>query len=450
MATLSNPRGLATTLTLLVIVALVGGSALIWRQRVGGPQLVDANLPTVLGRDTTVDFHLRARGGHLSTLRVVLEQGDAHFDLFASDSLRTKEATVSARLEVAASGAKEGEARLLVYAGDDYWRPRGESKNAVAMEPVSIDLTPPGLQVRGATRYPEPGGSALAVLSAPDAQRCYVEVGDRRFPTHARGEAQVCLYAVDLDYDGSHPPQAVAEDAAGNRSVAELPVVIRAKPVPTGQVHLDRAWLVRTLPTLLGTDPSEVEADVGAAFRKVSVDLRAAAAAELESLATRSPDAAEWHGAFRQMPGSSVLSRFGVRRTYLLDGKGLDEKVHQGIDLASVRHAEIPAANDGRVVHAGPLTIYGNAVVVDHGLGLMTLYGHCSSLQVAVGDEVKKGQTLAFTGATGLAVGDHLHFEVLVGGEPVSPLQWLDGRWIDSHIEAIAREADVHLRDETS
>ena len=74
----------------------------------------------------------------------------------------------------------------------------------------------------------------------------------------------------------------------------------------------------------------------------------------------------------------------------------------------------MPAANAGVVVHAAPLTIYGNTVVVDHGWGLMTLYAHLSSLAVKEGDPVQKGQELGRTGTTGLAVGDHLHYEVLI------------------------------------
>ena len=117
--------------------------------------------------------------------------------------------------------------------------------------------------------------------------------------------------------------------------------------------------------------------------------------------------------------------------------------MHQGYDLASVAMAEIPAANSGSVVHAGPLTIYGNTVIIDHGQGLLTLYGHCSSIQVAVGDTVQKGQTIARTGATGLAGGDHLHLEVIVGGVPVNPLEWLDPAWIRSHVEGPLNEGGV-------
>jgi murein DD-endopeptidase MepM/ murein hydrolase activator NlpD len=119
--------------------------------------------------------------------------------------------------------------------------------------------------------------------------------------------------------------------------------------------------------------------------------------------------------------------------------------VHLGYDLASLKRSPAPAANAGVVVFAGPLTIYGNTVVVDHGLGLQTLYGHLSSIEVKEGDDVKQGQELGRTGATGLAVGDHLHYEVLIGGVPVTPVEWWDGRWIRDHIGRPLQEANVPL-----
>ncbi len=108
--------------------------------------------------------------------------------------------------------------------------------------------------------------------------------------------------------------------------------------------------------------------------------------------------------------------------------------MHYGYDLASTKQSPVTAANRGVVVFADPLTIYGNTVILDHGLGLQTLYAHLSSMEVKVGDEVAKGQELGRTGASGLAIGDHLHFEVLVHGVSVTPIEWWDARWIRDHI----------------
>ena len=96
----------------------------------------------------------------------------------------------------------------------------------------------------------------------------------------------------------------------------------------------------------------------------------------------------------------------------------------------------MPAANAGRVIFTEELGIYGNIAVIDHGLGLMTLYSHLSEFRVKPGDEVKAGQTVGTTGITGLAAGDHVHFGVLVSGVPVQPLEWLDAKWVQNNISS--------------
>ena len=127
---------------------------------------------------------------------------------------------------------------------------------------------------------------------------------------------------------------------------------------------------------------------------------------------------------------TKVFSNFAETRTYVYRGREIDTQVHLGFDLASTKQAPVPAANKGTVVFVGPLTIYGNAVVLDHGWGLMTLYGHLSAIGVKVGDAVDQGQELGRSGDTGLAVGDHLHYEVLVNGISVTPVEFWDAKWI--------------------
>jgi murein DD-endopeptidase MepM/ murein hydrolase activator NlpD len=124
-----------------------------------------------------------------------------------------------------------------------------------------------------------------------------------------------------------------------------------------------------------------------------------------------------------------------VRRTYVYKGKVIDRQVHLGLDLASTARAPVPAANAGVVKFADDLGIYGRTVLVDHGQGLFSLYSHLSSFSVAAGDAVGRGQVLASSGQTGMAGGDHLHFSILVGGEFVNPVEWLDGHWIADNIE---------------
>jgi murein DD-endopeptidase MepM/ murein hydrolase activator NlpD len=149
-----------------------------------------------------------------------------------------------------------------------------------------------------------------------------------------------------------------------------------------------------------------------------------------------------WKGPFVQLGNSQVEASFADHRTYFYQGREVDRQVHLGFDLAVTSRVAIVAANDGIVLHAGWLGIYGNCVIIDHGLGVQSLYGHLSSLDVKVGDTVAKRQTIGRSGMTGLAGGDHLHFTMLVGGEAVNPVEWWDSHWIEDRVERKLREAN--------
>ena len=91
------------------------------------------------------------------------------------------------------------------------------------------------------------------------------------------------------------------------------------------------------------------------------------------------------------------------------------------------------ASNAGRIVYADYLGIYGNTVIIDHGMGLYSLYGHLSAIDVAKEQMVNRGQSLGHTGQTGLAGGDHLHFSMIVQGIQVNPVEWWDPAWVENH-----------------
>ena len=136
------------------------------------------------------------------------------------------------------------------------------------------------------------------------------------------------------------------------------------------------------------------------------------------------------------MRNSTVTRQFAELRHYTSAGARVSIARHYGYDLASTGHAPITASNAGTVIYAGDNGIYGTLVLIDHGLGITTLYGHLSSLSVGVGDQVTKGAELGRSGATGLAGGDHLHFAVLVGETYVDPIEWWDPKWVSEHIDA--------------
>jgi len=141
-----------------------------------------------------------------------------------------------------------------------------------------------------------------------------------------------------------------------------------------------------------------------------------------------------WHGPFVQLSNSKVEAYFADRRTYVYDGKPVDQQDHVGFDLSTVAHNPIQAGNDGKVILAEYFGIYGNAVVIDHGAGLLSLYGHMSEIDVKPGQMVKKQEIIGKSGSTGLAAGDHLHFGMFLQGVPVNPTEWWDEHWINDHV----------------
>jgi murein DD-endopeptidase MepM/ murein hydrolase activator NlpD len=178
-------------------------------------------------------------------------------------------------------------------------------------------------------------------------------------------------------------------------------------------------------------------------FLVINRDQRKQAETEKLRVGERTAEQPLWQGPFVQPRNTKVFSNFAEKRTYVYDGREVDTQVHYGYDLASTKQSPVPAANAGVVAFAAPLTIYGNTVIIDHGLGLQTLYAHLSSIDVKPGDKVTKSQPLGRTGSTGLAIGDHLHFEVLVAGISVTPLEWWDGKWIRDRVNRPLKQAGL-------
>ncbi len=135
------------------------------------------------------------------------------------------------------------------------------------------------------------------------------------------------------------------------------------------------------------------------------------------------------------------MARFGDRRTYMYQNKAVDQQTHLGEDLASLMNSPVYAGNNGVVVYAEPLGIYGNTVILDHGMGVFSSYSHMSQIDVKVGDKLEKGAVLGRTGTTGLAAGDHLHFAINLQGEFVDPLEWWDPHWLKDQVEGVWAQA---------
>jgi murein DD-endopeptidase MepM/ murein hydrolase activator NlpD len=441
-------RALLIGLVVLALVALVAtfSEPLAPTARVDG-------LGTALGRGTPLRVTATDRGSGLARVEVRLVPGDGSEPLVLArqEFPRTglfgsgvHEATLTPTLG-ANVPVPEGKATLEVYASDHSWLSALRRAPRVAQQ-VMVDVTPPKMTVLSKNHAARLGGSELAVVRVgSDTATAGVQVGDVFFPASAgvfkEPELRAVLFAIPDD--STNPkPMAVATDAAGNRGEVPLDVRIPHRTFAEKKLAVTDGFLQRKVPELLAANDLPADGPILDGYLRINRDLRRTTEARIRDLCTNGAAAPLWSldaGPLLRMPGAA-LSGFADRRTYTHDGAVIDHQTHLGYDIASLKNAPVPAAAAGRVTFVGPLGIYGNAVIVDHGLGLYTLYGHLSEIVTTAGADVARGDTIGKTGDSGLAGGDHLHFSTMVSGIHVDPTDWWDRHWLGEHV--FARLAD--------
>ncbi len=328
----------------------------------------------------------------------------------------------------------DGKAKITITAVSNDFRGKSTS---VSFD-VDVMTEPPRVSADGDQHYINQGGSEMVTFTPGGAwTEAGVKIGDntfRSFPLPGHPGQYFSLFAFSWQLGPDTPVYVYAANPAGTIARAEFthkifPKKFRASTIPLETMNLER--VVNQI------DPNnQVKGDLVQRFVQINSQMRKQNNKVLADLRLQSEQNFLWSGAFLPMVDSTVESRFADDRTYTWQGKKVDEQTHLGFDLAKLAHSPVPASNDGRVVFAETLGIYGNCVVVDHGFGLQTVYAHLSEFLVKKGDLVKKGQTLAKTGATGLAGGDHLHFTMLIDGVQVNPVEWWDPHWVKDRILA--------------
>jgi murein DD-endopeptidase MepM/ murein hydrolase activator NlpD len=446
-----------TLIRFLFTVAVVGlvvlGGAWWWAGRMDGPA-VDLKTPQkFIGRATALELSVQAPGGHFSRVDVTLEQnGQTHpvFTLEQQGQSQVRQESAE-RLYVmrpvgklAIPELKSGPARLVVRAARPVVWGLRHAETTVTRD-VDVQLEPPRISPVSTFHYVNHGGSEFVVYRVmPVGVVSGVRVGDHEYPGFpAKGAGitsdpalRAAFFALLYDQDLNTPIQLFARDEAGNEATIALDHQVFPKPYAKSRIELNDAFLQRVVPAIAGASPDEgiVTDDIMAGFLKINGDLRRKNNAFVAGLAAKTSPDLKFKDAFQQLGDSQVEARFADTRTYVYKGKEVDRQVHLGYDLAVTAQVAIAASQRGTVVHAGDLGIYGNCVVLDHGLGVQSLYGHLSSIDVKVGDSVEKGQTIGRSGMTGLAGGDHLHFTMLVGGQQVTPVDWWSQQWMDDRV----------------
>jgi murein DD-endopeptidase MepM/ murein hydrolase activator NlpD len=366
----------------------------------------------------------------------VLEEQTFEGSLFGGAALKTPR-RIEVKVNPKALKVADGRATLVLEAVDFSLR----GNRTVVEVPLVIDTRAPGVQVRTGLTYVRRGGSELAVYTMDEeVTRHGVMVGEQFYPGFPHPTEKgvfAAFYGMPWQKDGTPEAKVVAYDRAGNQRAVTLSTRLLDFPLRLDQIQLTDEFM-RSKVEELGGDTS----DVLASYVKINRDTREQNAREIRKICEHSSPERLWSEPFIQMSNSKVGAGFAEQRSYVYQGKEVDQQVHLGFDLASTARAPVPAANDGVVAFAGPLGIYGQTVLIDHGMGLFSLYGHLSEMSVQKGQAIARGEIMGRTGTTGLAGGDHLHYGILLSGEFVDPIEWFDKKWIREHLEAKLQPAE--------
>ena len=441
---------------LLVVLAAIGGVFVV-AGRMGGPS-IEINKPAkFVGASSPLEVAVSAPGANLKDLQIVLEQEGKQHSLFTLAD--QKGATVKQdgpdKLLVAGTlgrqqvpDLKSGPARVVVTASRSVVYGIRTLQSSASKD-VQVRLERPRISIVSTHHYVNHGGSEMAVYRVtPSDVTSGVLVGDVEYPGYPAAGAnvegvrisdpdvRVAFFALLHDQDLNTPVRLFARDEAGNTARADFDYRAFPKPFKRSRIQLDDRFLDRVVPAILeGTSEVKPDGDTLAKFLVINGDLRRKNAEKIASFAAQTSPQILWGGVvFHPFTNTAVESAFADHRTYIYKGREVDQQIHLGFDLASFTGTPIVAANRGKVVFADELGIYGNCVILDHGMRVQSLYAHLASIDVKPGQVVEKEATLGRSGMTGLAGGDHLHFTMLVNGKMVNPVEWWDSHWIEDRI----------------
>src|SRR5262245_6726355 len=452
-------------LTLVALLAL--GVAYVVAGRGAPPGIVIDKPDRVIGQAGTLDVTADAPRNRFTALTITLEQNGRRYPLYALNGAGSS-ATVTqvdpTHTKITRPLGKQsipelqsGAARIVVTATRPSFLNLRQLTSS-ATKDFQVRLEPPRIAVLSTKHYVNHGGSEMVLYKAtPPDVVSGVRVGDVEypgFPASGAGAAgsdpsvKVAFFALLYDQPLNSPIAAFARDEAGNQAKATFVDNVFEKPFKKSRIEIDDKFMNKTVPDIVEHSPElkiapppQDSPEMLPAFLRVNGELRKVNADQIAAMAGKTTASRLWEGPFIQLGNSKVEASFADRRTYIYKGKEIDQQTHLGFDLAVTEHVPVAAANAGTVVNASWLGIYGNCVIIDHGMGVQSLYAHLMSFDVAVGDKVTRGQVIGRSDSTGLAGGDHLHFTMLVARRMVNPVEWWDAHWIADRVDRKLKEA---------
>ncbi|GAU08934.1 M23 family metallopeptidase [Desulfoplanes formicivorans] len=432
----------------LVVAAVLISAAILGYMKFFESELPDISLvPEAQTVTNKTRFILKAhdQGSGLEIVQVAVHQNGRQA-IVLSQTFSTTQHSWSATFDLKTAKLQEGPFELLVSCTDKSWNQLGKGNTRLIKYDRILDNHPPVVSVVSRQHNIAIGGCGMVVYTISEpVSKSGVMVGQRFFPGFRQQGTEYYLSLFSFPYDADTQkdvPRVIAVDDAGNTGQSGIYYHLIPKRFRKDTIRITDGFLERKMPQFTNMFPNESSLlDV---FLKVNNQGRAENRAQLHTFARQTTPSFVWNKPFLRQPGAANRATFGDQRTYTYKGKVIDHQRHLGIDLASVARDNVRAGNNGKVVFVGFMGIYGNVIIIDHGMGLQSLYAHLSQINVHKGDTITRGQVIGRTGATGMAGGDHLHLGIILAGLPVNPVEWWDSHWIRDNIESkleIVRQA---------
>ncbi len=332
-----------------------------------------------------------------------------------------------------APNLKEGKARIVVEAVSNDLR---GSSNSAAYE-VDVVLAPPRVAPDGLQHYINQGGMELVTFVPSGSwSEAGARVGKytyRSFPLPGKpADQRFSMFAYPWDLPADITPAVYSRNLAGTEATGRFWFKVFPKRFRVRDFPIDDTLMEKLVTSVDPTGQLAPGPDLLSRFLKINGEMRQKNNQQMSDLRFKTEEKILWNGPFIHY--GKEEADFADVRSYIYHGKKVDQQVHLGFDLSDVQNAPVNAANDGRVVWASDLGIYGNCIVLDHGYALQSIYGHLRQIDVKVGDLIRKGQKMGIAGQTGLAGGVHVHFSMQIDGVQINPREWWDEHWIHDRI----------------
>jgi len=343
---------------------------------------------------------------------------------------------------------KEGSLKIDVYDTSKWNFFKGNQ--TVTNSKIIIDKKSPVANVITNSYLLRQGGSGVIIVEINDEnlKDYYISFNDEEvfelFPFYKKNYF-ISIITWPIDIKEFKRVNVVAVDLAGNKTEAKVPFYIKSFKEKIDDIKISDDFVNNVSKHVLENSDMNVPSDIVEAFVKTNKELREKNVKTIREVVKKNlvngMNTSFDIKPFVRLPNAATFAQYGERRHYFYGENKIDEAWHLGMDWASVKRADVQVSNPGKVIFKGYLGIYGDTAIIDHGLGLGTLYAHTSSINVEVNDEVKAGQHIANTGSTGAVFGDHLHFGVLVQGIEVNPNEWLDYTWMKTNVTKTINDA---------